>query len=54
MFEEKNCVIKDTKGIEVFEVQMKCKSFALDLIKEEQAAVHKEDSNTVLWPLYFS
>ena len=54
LFEDKNCVIKDTKVIEVFKVQMKDKNFALDLMKEEQAAVHKEDSNTVLWPLYFS
>ncbi|CAL5347060.1 unnamed protein product [Camellia sinensis] len=49
LFKDKNCVIKDTKGIEVFKVQMKGKSFALDLMKEEQAAVHKDDSNTVLW-----
>ncbi|CAL5368182.1 unnamed protein product [Camellia sinensis] len=49
LFEDKNCVIKDTKVIEVFKVQMKDKSFALDLMKEEQAAVHKDDSNTVLW-----
>ncbi|KAL9432140.1 hypothetical protein AB3S75_027207 [Citrus x aurantiifolia] len=28
---------------------MKGKSFALDLMKEEQAAVHREDSNVVLW-----
>ncbi|KAM7489733.1 hypothetical protein LguiB_027217 [Lonicera macranthoides] len=49
LFEDKHCVIKDTKGIEVFKVQMKGKSFALDLMKEEQAAVHKEDNNTILW-----
>ena len=28
---------------------MKGKSFALDLMKEEHAAVHKEDSDTMLW-----
>ncbi|KAL9437169.1 hypothetical protein AB3S75_023085 [Citrus x aurantiifolia] len=28
---------------------MKGKSFALDLMKEEQASVHREDNNTVLW-----
>ena len=49
LFEDKNCVIKDTEGREMFRVQMKGKSFALDLMKEEQAAVHKEDGDTVLW-----
>ncbi|CAL5436624.1 unnamed protein product [Camellia sinensis] len=49
LFEDKNYVIKDSKGIEVFKVQMKGKSFALDLMKDEQAVVHKEDSNIVLW-----
>lgn len=49
LFEDKNCVIKDTKSIEVVKVQMKGKSFALDLMKDDQAAVHKEDSNIVLW-----
>lgn len=28
---------------------MKGKSFALGLMKEEQASVHREDNNTVLW-----
>ena len=28
---------------------MKGKSFALDLMQEEQAAIHKEKSNTMLW-----
>ena len=50
MFEDKNCVIKDANNIEMVKVQMKGKSFALDLMNEEQqAAVHKEDDNTMLW-----
>ncbi|KAH9780091.1 hypothetical protein KPL71_007943 [Citrus sinensis] len=49
LFEDKNCVIKDAKDREVFKVQMKGKSFALDLMKEEQASVHREDSNTLIW-----
>ena len=28
---------------------MKGKSFALDLMKEEQVVVHREDNNVVLW-----
>ncbi|KAH9678563.1 hypothetical protein KPL71_025767 [Citrus sinensis] len=49
LFEDKNCVIKDAKDKEVFKVQMKGKSFALDLMKEEHASVHREDNITVLW-----
>lgn len=49
MFADKNCVIKNTKDREAFKVQMKGISFTLDLMKEEHAAIHKEDSNTVLW-----
>ena len=49
LFEDKNCMIKDSEGREVFKVQMKGKSFALDFMSEEQAAVHKEVSSTVLW-----
>ncbi|RVW45664.1 Retrovirus-related Pol polyprotein from transposon RE1 [Vitis vinifera] len=41
--------IVDAQGREVFIVQMKGKSFALDLMQEEQAAIHKEKSNTMLW-----
>lgn len=33
----------------MFKVQIEGKSFALDLMDEKQAAVHKEDSNTMLW-----
>ena len=42
-------MIKDANGTEVFKVQMKGKSFALDLMNEEHVTVHKEDNNTVLW-----
>jgi predicted aspartyl protease len=43
LFEDKKCVIKDANNIEMVNVQMKGKSFALDLINEEQhAAVNKE------------
>ncbi|WVZ15253.1 hypothetical protein V8G54_012819 [Vigna mungo] len=49
LFEDKNCIIKDSAGKEVFKVRMKGKSFALDFMSEEHAAVHKEVSNTILW-----
>jgi uncharacterized cupredoxin-like copper-binding protein len=48
-FEDKNCMIKDSEGREVFKVQMKGKSFALDFMNKEQAAMHKEVSSTMLW-----
>jgi hypothetical protein len=48
LFEDKSCVIEDAEGIEVFNIQMKGKSFVLDF-KEEQAAVHKEVNNSLLW-----
>ncbi|KAJ8639362.1 hypothetical protein MRB53_016056 [Persea americana] len=49
LFEENHCLITDAQGREVFKVQMEGKSFALNLMEEEQAAVHKEDSTTMLW-----
>ena len=49
LFQDKNCIIKDAESRDVFKVQMKDKRFALDLIQEEQAAVHKEDNNEMLW-----
>ena len=42
-------MLVDAQGKEVFIVQMKGKSFALDLMQEEQAAIHKEESNTMHW-----
>jgi transposase InsO family protein len=49
LFEDKNCMIKDSEGREVFNVQMKGKSFALDFMNKQQAAVHKEVNSTTLW-----
>ncbi|WVY90881.1 hypothetical protein V8G54_036395 [Vigna mungo] len=49
LFEDKNCMIKDSAGKEVFKVRMKGKTFALDFMSEEQAAAHKEVNNTILW-----
>jgi hypothetical protein len=48
-FEDKICMIKDSEGKEVFKVQMKGKSFALNFMNNEQASMHKEVSNTMLW-----
>lgn len=42
-------MIKDAEGRELFKIQMKGKSFALNLIEEEQAAVYKEENDTMLW-----
>ncbi|KAL4348545.1 hypothetical protein GQ457_17G004780 [Hibiscus cannabinus] len=49
LFEDKKCIIKDAKNKDVFNIHMKDKSFALDFMQEEQAAVHKEESHTMLW-----
>ncbi|RVW26560.1 Copia protein [Vitis vinifera] len=49
LFEDNHCMIADAQGREVFIVQMKGKRFTLDLMQEEQAAIHKEESNTMLW-----
>ena len=49
LFEEKNCMIKDSEGREVFNVQMKGNFFSLDFMNKEQAAMHKEVSSTILW-----
>ncbi|KAL8145697.1 hypothetical protein AgCh_003733 [Apium graveolens] len=49
LFDDNNCVIKDARGVDIFKVPMKGKSFVLDLTNEELAAVHKEDNNTMLW-----
>ena len=46
---DNHCMIADAQGREVFIVQMKGKSFALDLMQKEQVAIHKEESNTMLW-----
>ena len=36
IFEDKWCLIKDAEGRNVFKVKMKAKSYALNLIEEEQ------------------
>ncbi|RVX00263.1 hypothetical protein CK203_026736 [Vitis vinifera] len=38
IFEDKWCMIKDAKGRDVFKVKMRAKSFALNLMKDEQIA----------------
>ena len=49
LFEEINSLIIDAQDREVFKVQMKGKIFTLNMLEDEQAAVHKENSNTMLW-----
>ena len=41
LFEDKNCMIKDSEVREVFNVQMKGKSFALDFINKEHVECTK-------------
>ena len=49
LFEDNFCLITDAQNREVFKVQMEGKSFSLDFTGEEQATIHKEDSNTLFW-----
>ena len=49
IFEDKWCMIKYTKGKDVFKVKMKAKSFALNLMEEEQMAFPSIASNVELW-----
>ncbi|RVW92743.1 putative disease resistance protein [Vitis vinifera] len=48
-FEDRNCIIKDAKGKEVFNIKMKGKSFALNLLEDEHVVVLKQDSTTMFW-----
>ena len=48
LFKDKSCLIKDIEGIEVFNIQIKGKSFVLDF-KEEHNVVHKEVNNSMFW-----
>ena len=48
-FEDRNCIIKDAKGKEVFNIKIKGKSFALNLLEDEHATVLQQDSTTMLW-----
>ena len=49
IFEDKWCMIKDTKGRDVSKVKMRAKSFALNLMEEEQIAFSCNTSNAELW-----
>ncbi|RVW83003.1 hypothetical protein CK203_042428 [Vitis vinifera] len=48
-FEDKNCIIKDVEGKEVFNIKMKRKSFALNLLEDEHTAILRQDSTTMFW-----
>ncbi|RVW46097.1 Retrovirus-related Pol polyprotein from transposon RE1 [Vitis vinifera] len=48
-FEDKNCIIKDVEGREVFNIKMKGKSFALNMLEDEQIAAAQHENNTMLW-----
>ena len=49
LFEDNNSLNIDAQDREVFKVQMKDKIFTLNMLEDEQIAVHKENSNTMLW-----
>jgi hypothetical protein len=49
IFEDKNCIIKDPTGQEMFKVKMKSKSFSFDPMKKEQSAFPVTISTTDLW-----
>ena len=48
-FEDRNCIIKDVECKEVFNIKMKGKSFALNLLEDEHVVVLQQDSTTMLW-----
>ncbi|KAL6325054.1 hypothetical protein AAG906_022262 [Vitis piasezkii] len=45
---DRNCIIKDAEGKEVFNIKIKGKSFALNLLEDEHATVLQQDSTTML------
>ena len=47
-FEDKNCIIKDCKGREVFNIKVKGKSFTLNMLEDEQVATIQHEDNTML------
>nr|GMD07934.1 Retrovirus-related Pol polyprotein from transposon TNT 1-94 [Ipomoea batatas] len=49
LFEDQWCLIKDAQGKDVFKVKMRSKSFALNLMEEEQMAFSNIVSNAELW-----
>ena len=48
-FEDKFYMINDANGKDVFKIKMRGKSFALNLLEEEQAVVSQENNVTDLW-----
>ena len=49
LFKDKFYMIKDANGKYVFKIKMRGKSFALNLLEKEQAAVSQENNVTALW-----
>ena len=48
-FKDRNCIIKDVEGREVFNIKMKGKIFALNMLEDEQIATAQHENNTMLW-----
>ena len=49
LFEANYCLIIDSLNKKMFKVQMKGKIFILNMLEDEQVAIHKKDSNIMLW-----
>lgn len=49
IFEGKWCLIQDAKGNDLFKVKMKARTYALNLMEEEQIAFSSTCSNIELW-----
>ncbi|KAA3472356.1 LRR receptor-like serine/threonine-protein kinase FLS2 [Gossypium australe] len=47
-FENKFCLIRYAEGREVFNINIKGKSFALNIVEDEQVVVSQQESDTVL------
>ena len=48
-FQDRNYIINDAEGKEVFNIKMKGKSFALNLLEEEHVVLLQQDSTTKFW-----
>ena len=48
-FEDRNCIIKDVEDKEVFNIKMKGKSFALNMLEDEQVVVAQHENNTIFF-----
>ena len=48
LFEDKFYLIKDENGKDVFKIKMRGKSFALNVLKEEQTVISQENNVTTL------